>query len=140
MEYILGVITALFSVYAVKRFWEPLSKAKPAHIKYSQSHVFDLIRPSIEFMLSSEYVETQSRKYLERNIVNVLIYEERAYWIRDNSVFVANVVDGVVDQQSTQTINAINMDKVELEKLNFVIEQLTKGGSDDSRNPRNSKF
>lgn len=141
MDYILGVITAVFAVYAVKMFWQPLAQSKPVHIKYSQSHIFDMIRPSIEMMLSMpEYVETQSRKHLERNIVNVLIYEDRAYWIRENSVFVANVVDGVVDQQSTQTVNAINMDKLEIEKLNFVIEQLTKGGSDDSRNPRNSKF
>ena len=138
MDYILGVITAVFAIYAVRRFWYPLSKPKPVYVKYSQSHMFELIRPSIEMMMSfPQYVETQSRKHLERNIVNVLIYEDKAYWIRDNSVFVANVVDGAVDQQSAATIDAMKLDKLGLERLSFVIDKLTEGGRDDSRNPRN---
>ena len=131
MEYILGAITATLAIFVAKKLWEPLRKPKSLSVRYSQSHTFELMKPALTFLPFLEPIpDSQSKRFSEKDLVNVLIYENKAYWIRHNAVFQANIVDGNVDQQSAEKIDTMKLDKPELEKLSFVIEQL---------NERNSK-
>jgi hypothetical protein len=60
-----------------------------------------------------------------------------AYWIEDNRVYTAKFEDGIIDQENKKTVDMTTIDKVELDKMIFVVERLTEGLSNDSGNSGN---
>ncbi len=61
----------------------------------------------------------------------------KAYWISDNKVLEAPInEDGRIDFESALPIDTMGMDKVELDKISFIVDRLTEGNSNDSSNPR----
>lgn len=70
-------------------------------------------------------------------MVRIVITGSTAYWIFDNNVFQAPIAeDGTVDYQSALPIDTMGMNKVELDKLSFIVEKLTEGNDDDRSNSR----
>ena len=67
----------------------------------------------------------QSNKYLEKDMTKIMIVEDKAYWIKDNQLYMAKVEDGKIDNYSTQQVDTMAMDSVELERTMFVVEKLT---------------
>ncbi len=62
----------------------------------------------------------------------------KAYWINDNKLFEAPISEeGLIDYSSSSPIDTMTMDKVELDKISFIVEKLTEGDNDDRSNPRN---
>jgi hypothetical protein len=100
--------------------------------------VFETIKPALPILNElREIPETQASKYFDsKYTVKVMMFENQAYWIKDNSVFVADIVDGNVDKSGAKVIDTMAMDKVQLDRLSFIVETLTKGRSNDSGNSR----
>lgn len=70
-------------------------------------------------------------------MLRVAIIDNLAYWISDNAVFVAGInEDGFIDKESARPIDTMGMDKVELDKIGFIVERLTEGNNNDSGNTR----
>lgn len=65
--------------------------------------------------------------------MRVLFVEDKAYWIKDNSVYSANVFDGIVDEESAFKLDIMGMDAVELKEISFIVEKLTEGVDDENR-------
>ena len=61
--------------------------------------------------------------------------DDRAYWIKDNTFYEANLVDGEVDKNTTKVVDTMTMDKVELDKMAFIVQKLTEGTRNDFGNP-----
>ena len=76
--------------------------------------------------------ETQARKYMKQAWVRVVILDDNAYWIKDNALYVAELVDGAVDKESTKRVDTMSMNKVELDKTMFVVEKLREGRGDEN--------
>jgi hypothetical protein len=76
----------------------------------------------------------------KRNEVRVIIIEGEAYWIVDQTLYVANIVDGLVDNDTTKKVDTMAMDTVQLEKTQFIVQKLTEGKGNDSGYPRKSQF
>lgn len=137
MDFIIGALVAMVVIFITNKFLIPNLKQLSVKVSYRQSNVFEAIKPSLEYLKSIVVrPETQSSKYESRNIVKVLIIEGQAYWIKNNSVFVADVINGDVDKENAKVIDTMTMDKVQLDKLSFIVEKLTEGNSSDSGNPR----
>lgn len=107
----------------------------PPVVRYSQSHVYRLIEP---FMPDNnemrQYPTTQATKFLDRLLIKVVFVEDEAYWIKDNIFYVANAKDHEIQHDTAVQVDTMSMDKVQLDKIKLVVEQLTKGNQDDSRN------
>ncbi len=70
-------------------------------------------------------------------MVRIAILDGTAYWISNNSVMMASIDEnGFVDKESAKPIDTMGMDRVELDKLSFIVERLTEGNNDDSGNTR----
>jgi propanediol utilization protein len=111
-------------------------KEKPAGIRYSQSHIHLLMKPLLPPMSeinAKKPTINQSRKYIKKNRVRVLIIDEKAYWKKDNVLYVANVNDSEIDKDNAHVVDIMGMDKVELDKMLFIVDQLSEGNEDDSR-------
>jgi hypothetical protein len=53
-------------------------------------------------------------------------------------LFVAEMVNGELMKESSRQVDTMSMDKVQLERMMFVVEQLAEGGPNDHGRPRKS--
>lgn len=127
MEYFLGSIaTMLVMLLAVRILKRKSVRVVP---QQSQSKLFEITKNTdIVIELLYPKVKTQAMKHHESNIVRVIFAEQQAYWIKD-SVFYTADIDGLgfVDVDSTRAVDTMAMDKVQLDKMSFIVEKLTEG-------------
>jgi hypothetical protein len=140
MEYLLGsIVTALIIFIAKKRFTnleQKVDRRQP--IIYTQSYIHSLIRPlMIIYGEGHKPLVTQSTKHHQKGHVRVMFAEDKAYWIVNNTFYVADITDGEVDQESVRPVDTMGMSKVQLDKMIFIVETLTEGVSDEDWNSRN---
>lgn len=74
---------------------------------------------------------TQSFEYEAKNKLRVFIAEDKAYWIKNNAFYESSVVDGMIDESTTKVVDTMGMNKVELDKMIFIVQQLTEGMTND---------
>lgn len=97
-------------------------------IRYSQSNIHDIIKdyiPKPERL--RPLTESQSTKHENSNRVKVIITEDKAFWVMNNSFYTADVIDGSIDKGSTQVVDTFNLDKEDLDKMLFILDQLKNG-------------
>jgi hypothetical protein len=140
MEYILGAVVSFILMLSIVYVLRERDTAKRIKIQSRQSIMFELIKSSISFIDYEQKIVTQATKHEDRDKVRVLILENKAYWIKNNAVFEAEVLDGNFDHNQGKVVDTMGMDKVELDKLSFIVETLTEGDNNDSSNPGYKKF
>ena len=135
MEYFVGAVLTLVAV-AVTRFFVAKDNEKSGgiEISYSQSNVYNLIRPFLPEKLLRQVPPSQSSKHYDKIFTKILIDGDSAYWIKDNTFFTAAIIDGDIDKESAKQVDTMAMDKVQLDKMIKIIETLTKGNFNDYRN------
>lgn len=77
--------------------------------------------------------KTQSKNHYDKTNFKVIIFDNNAYWIKDNVFYSAPMVDQFVDKDNAKEVDTINMDKVQLDKMLFIMDKLREGINDDSR-------
>ena len=103
-------------------------------IRYSQSHIFNLIGGLILTQESSAFrplPPRQSSKYEDSINIRVIFLDSQAYWIRDNTFYMADMADGVIDKETTRTVDIMGMDEVQLKKASYIVDKLTEGIQND---------
>lgn len=81
-------------------------------------------------------LKTQSQKHFKETNVRVIIVDNEAFWIKNNIFYKAQVSDQGVDKNTTQQVDTITMDKVQLDKMLFIMDKLREGTENDSRGSR----
>ena len=132
MDFLIGVlVTTLVLLMFIIFLINKKNKSEPFFlIKYSQSHIHSILSPllpQVSQITSSAIKNSQSKKHINNTNVKVLIIGDKAYWTQHNVFYVANVVDGDIDKINAQVVDTMGMDKVELDKMLFIIDQLRKG-------------
>ena len=135
MEYFVGAVLTLVAVL-VTRFFVAKDNEKSGgiEISYSQSNIYNLIRPFLPNNLVRNLPPSQSSKHYDKIFTRILIDGDNAYWIKDNTFYTGQVVDGDVDKESAKPVDTMAMDRVQLDKMISIIETLTKGNFNDYRN------
>ena len=132
MEFLLGTLTTtlvlfIFIVFLINK----KNKREPFFlIKYSQSHIHRILSPllpQVDQISKISNKNNQSGKHLKNTNVRVLIVEGKAYWTKNNVFYVSSIVDGDIDKDNAQVVDTMGMNKVELDKMLFIIDQLRKG-------------
>lgn len=135
MEFVLGILFAFATIFFVRRFIlteSLLSDENTQRLIYRQSHVFNLISPYIHYMTESIALpNTQAYDHESKNKLRVVFTDDKAYWIRNNAFYQADLVDGLVDESTAKIVDTMAMDKVELDKMIFIVQQLTEGMTND---------
>jgi hypothetical protein len=140
MEFLLGFVLAFCTTLFVKRYilTEDLFKAnRLGKIIYRQSHIFSLIAPAIPYMPAAKMLKpTQSFLNDEKNKQRMIFTEDKAYWIKNNAFYEAALLEnGEIDNSTTKVVDTMTMDKVELDKMIFIVQKLTEGTRNDFGNP-----
>lgn len=76
---------------------------------------------------------TQSKMHYDKANVKVIIVDNQAYWIKDNIFYKAPLEGQSIDKDSAEQVDTIHMDKVQLDKMLFIMDKLREGINDDSR-------
>jgi hypothetical protein len=143
MDYLIGffVGTTLMVVFYKFLIKNSLRANDKVAIRYSQSHIFNIIKPfaSIVYSTPKPVIKTQAIEYEKSQTVKVIMTEGQAYWIRDNTFYTADInEDYSVDNDSTRVVDTMSMDKVQLDKIIFIVDRLTEDSDNDDSNSRNS--
>jgi hypothetical protein len=80
--------------------------------------------------------KTQSKMHYDKTNVKVIILDNQAYWIKDNIFYRAPIDGQSIDKESAEQVDTIHMDKVQLDKMLFIMDKLREGINDDSRGSR----
>lgn len=81
-------------------------------------------------------VRTQSKLHYDKTNIKVIILDNDAYWIKDNIFYKAPLVNELINKEEAEQVDTIHMDKVQLDKMLFIMDKLREGIEDDSRSSR----
>jgi hypothetical protein len=141
MEYLLGSLVSVGLFFIGKKIFDKTdSKQRHVNIGYTQSYVHNLILPLLRLEALLINKETQASKYLDSLFIKVVIAENKAYWITNNTFFVAEEEDGFVDKDTAKPVDIMSMDDVQLNKMVLIVEALTEGVDDENRNTGNKNL
>lgn len=77
--------------------------------------------------------KSQSKIHFDKTNIKVIIFDNSAYWIKDNIFYKAPLVNQLIDKEAAEQVDTIHMDKVQLDKMLFIMDRLREGIKDDSR-------
>ena len=141
-EYFLGFIVAV-GMFMVLRLLIPktIKNNSVTKVRYSQTHINELIRDSLpDYLFSPVRLPSQSSNHEKSINLKVLFLEKEAYWIKGNALFIADQEDGVVREETARRVDTMGMDRVQLEKVIYIVDILNEGNQNDSGYTRNSGF
>jgi hypothetical protein len=134
MEFLLGFIVAIVAIFMLRIFAiKTLSQNSQIRITYRQSHIHEIIK---DFLPDSIFLgkqrNTQSTDHQKSMYTRVVFLDNEAYWIKNNALFVADMEEGVVAEETARRVDTIGMDKVQLEKVIHIVEALAEGRKNDN--------
>jgi hypothetical protein len=145
MEFLLGSAITLVTLFvAAKQFAKSKAVNLKVNVHYSQTRAFELTRPLhlLEDMVKLVMTKpvTQTTKFDDSLHVKVVIADNEAYWISNNTFYVADVRDRMVIQESARAVDTMTMDDVQLKKISEIVEILREEDQDDRRGPGDKKL
>ena len=128
MEYLIGsMITAMSIMLTYKWSMRNLISKKGIKIFASQSRTAELMKSIFMKEESFPAATTQSMKHFDSINLRILVIEQEAYWIKNNAVFVAKIINGEIEKDTAVEVDTMAMDKVQLNKIMFIVEKLKEG-------------
>lgn len=144
MDYFIGsLVTILTIIFVAKRVVSQASKLPAVKLQQSQSRTNELIKSILPFgweVAPSTPAPSQASIHNESMYVRVIITEDKAYWIRDNSVYAADIENGFINNDSATVVDMMAIDDVQLDKMIFIVDKLTEGKQNDLGSTGNKKF
>jgi hypothetical protein len=71
-------------------------------------------------------------------MIRVIVMGSQAYWVSNNTFYVADALDGEVITETAKPVDVQSMSKLDVEKMLSILDSLNSGqGNDDSSSTRN---
>jgi hypothetical protein len=130
VEYFLGSLITLVVLFFIAKIFYNTNKTivHKNKFRYSQSHIHSIVSPFLGSLnIEKKKVDKQSIKHYNKNNLRVIIVDGEAFWVRDNVFYSAQITPEGIDDSTTKVVDIISMDKVQLDKMLFIIDQLNDG-------------
>jgi hypothetical protein len=134
MKYLLIIGLTLFASWFIIKISNKRRMMFLKKHKYKQSYIYEIIKDLVpKQVFDKPKVITQSKKHIQKNMLKVVITEGKAYWILNNVFYIANAINGRVDEETTKPLDIENMPTKELDKMLSILDDLKQGvGPNDS--------
>jgi hypothetical protein len=133
VDYLVGAILGVSVIMFFNSRNKTRIKKDDFVIRYSQSHIFEVVKPLIPDDINVKINKnTQSYKHEKKTNVKVIIMDGEAFWIKDNIFYTAICDSNGIDKESTSVVDIMGMDKVQLNRMLFIMDQLRDGETNDS--------
>ena len=141
MEYLIGSLMTLAMLLVMNRIMSSnkIYKDKFSMPLYSQARLDSMVSMSQyrDTIINFEYLETQATRHFQSLSMKVVLRDDVAYWIKDGAFYCADIIDGQIQLDSEKRVDIMSMNKVQLDDMMHIVEQLTEGGQDDSNSSGN---
>jgi len=135
IEYFLGSLVTLISIIIFSRLTKNVIKTKIDIPTFSQSVRVELFKSYLVSVISPKPTKkTQSTEYIKKNSKKAFFIGKDVYWIEDGFLLTAKISDNQIDETTKKRVDTHSLDKVELDKMIFIVDKLTEGNKDDSGN------
>lgn len=136
MEYIIGFLSAFVFIYFLVQIQNryDILQERLKFVKSTQSRHHYLFKKNTSLPKKRGINNnTQSAKHDKNINIKVVIMDNQAYWIKDNAFYTANIsMNGTVDKDTTRAVDTMGMNRVQLDKMIFIIDRLREGNLNDS--------
>lgn len=134
MEYIIGFLSALgfacLFVFIQGKY--DILQERLTLVKSTQSRHHYLFRNNTPSRKKrGRRKNTQSAKHDKNVNIKVIIMDNKAYWVKDNTFYTAELANGVVDKETTKAVDTMTMNRVQLDKMMFILDRLREEAFDD---------
>lgn len=136
MEYFFPLLLTLLALYSIIIVVKKIEKRVLKLKQYRQSDIRRILKPFFVSEVRSVNKKTQMDKMLEQNSINVMIVDDRAYWVFKNVFYTADFVNGDVDSETTRPIDTSSMSREDMDKMFFILDKLGDGNRNDSGGTR----
>lgn len=141
MEYLIGSIITISTMFIVSRtMLKNSSGVRPMRPVYTQSRIHQMTNPFINISMGQRPMDTQSSRHFMDNSTKIVMYKSNAYWIKDNTVYSADILDGMIQEESTKTVDIMSMDRVQLDEMVYIIDMLTEGANNENGSSGNQEL
>lgn len=133
MEYFVGSLSTLIILYVITKIMSINSFSDNLPV-LRQSSIHQIVKPFIPEeakIRPKTIINRQSRKHEDKTNVRVIIMDNQAYWIRDNVFYTAELDGQEIQKETTKAVDIMTMDKVQLDKMLFIMDRLREGSEND---------
>ena len=128
---IAGLALTLFSYIVVNLVKN--KKKNTSKVMHRQSDVHKLLKYFFSIPLyNNENNFSQLTKHKQKGIIKVIVLGNQAYWVSNNTFYVADAIDGKVQKHTAKPVDIEGLPKVDLDKMLFILDSLRDGKRDDS--------
>ena len=133
-EYFIGFLIAFGLIILLRVLVPKIVKSESAiKIKYSQSHIHDMIKDSLPDSFFLPIQKPRQTLNHEKSVnLRVLFIDKEAYWIKENKLFIADHESGVVKEDTARRVDTMGMNRVQLDKVIYIVDILNEGNKNDS--------
>ena len=136
MEYFIGSIITLIVISLTGFLARKIVVAEPKiQIKNSQSYYFTILD---RFLMAEQMARvgkpSQMRKHIDKLYTKILMVKGYAYWIRDNKLFRAEIIDNEVSEDNATEVDIMSMNEVELKEILLIVDKLKEDSYNDNWN------
>lgn len=136
MEYFIGSVVTLILVSVLTILVKRIpNQIQDFHIRNSQSYFYVMLGRHLDVMdKQKQTTPTQAIKLYQKSLTRILIVSGKAYWIKDNKVFVTNLINGEVDEANAKEVDIMSMDQIQLKEILFIVDKLKEDSYNDNWN------
>jgi len=138
MEYFLGSAITMIAMFITTRLISSQKNTTTRNtFRYSQSHIHQVVSPLLPDLRNyKKNIIRQSTKQEERTNIKVVIFDNKAYFVKDGTFYCAEMHGTEIDGANATLVDTMGMDKVQLDKMLFIMDQLRDGKKNDSGDSR----
>ena len=129
----------LIAAWAILKVIKKRSKKVFSRTLYRQSDMHRMLK----YFFSLEITNNQKRpsqltKRKEKDMIKVIVMENQAYWVSDNTFYVAKAFEGEVLPDTAEPVDIESMSRKDIDKMLFILDNLKNGkDKDDSSSAGN---
>lgn len=141
MQYFIGFgLTFLISFCIIFIMKKKINK-KMSRTLYSQKDAHELFKYFFAIDSSNQKKRlSQLTKHTEKSMIRVMVVGHEAYWVSNNTFYVANAIGGEVESGSAKPVDIENMSKNDINKMLFILDNLQNGNKNDSGSSGNERI
>jgi hypothetical protein len=141
MQELIAIGLTLPLVWVILKLMRKKARKKFSKTLYRQSDIHRLLKYFFSIRLpNNEGHSSQLTKRKEKSMIKVIFVDNQAYWVSENTFFVAESVNGEIQRQTARPVNTNGLSKVDLDKMLFILDSLKNGSKNDSGSSGNERF
>ena len=141
MQELIAVGLTLPLVWVIIKLIKEKNRKHFSKTLYKQSDIHKLLKYffSIELLNNKESF-SQLTKHKEKSMIKVIFLDNQAYWVSNNTFYVAESVNGEIQKHTAKPVNTNGLSKKDLDKMLSILDSLKNGNKNDSGSTGNERF